>query len=611
MSLLKQLNEEYLALHQSKEEEFWKCKMGHASYENGQFEEKELKFKAWISNPQYLPQIRASLDDSSLEPQVEQGLKGWLHFFEVNAIEDPDALAIQKELIQAEGQLEAKRAKMTLGYKDPKTEKFVKSSYGDLSLTMVTAKEEAMRQAAWEGLAEIGPFVLENGFLEIVQLRNKLAHKLGYEDYYDYKVQLNEGFSKKQLFQILDDLSERTEAACQQSVDDVVAEHGELARQGWNFRFLTAGDLTAERDPYFTFDTAFERWAESFSAMNIQYNNATIQLDLLERQGKYHNGFMHGTFPGFRDNGEFRPAHINFTANAIPNKVGSGINALTTLFHEGGHAAHFSNIDRPAPCFSQEFAPSSVAFAETQSMFLDSLIDDSDWQYKYAKNKDGERIPQELINKGLSNVHKFRAQRLRYMLTVSYVEKGIYEMTDDALTAENILAMAQWWEQKMQCMETVSRPTMCIPHIISGEASAYYHGYTLAEMAVYQTKDYFFKKYGYIVDNPEVGKELAKVYWECGNEKDFLTLVEELTGEPFTARATGELINQSEEDVIAGGLKAIETLNEKSANGEAPQLGGTFKLVDGDQLIASSQYSNIKQMSQAFKEYVGQRFPSN
>lgn len=41
---------------------------------------------------------------------------------------------------------------------------------------------------------------------------------------------------------------------------------------------------------------------------------------------------------------------------------------------EAGHAAHFANIVQPSPLFAQERAPTSVAYAENQSMFLDSLV---------------------------------------------------------------------------------------------------------------------------------------------------------------------------------------------------------------------------------------------
>lgn len=37
--------------------------------------------------------------------------------------------------------------------------------------------------------------------------------------------------------------------------------------------------------------------------------------------------------------------------------------------------------------FSQERAPTSVAYAENQSMFLDSFIDDAAWKGRYAVSR--------------------------------------------------------------------------------------------------------------------------------------------------------------------------------------------------------------------------------
>ena len=53
----------------------------------------------------------------------------------------------------------------------------------------------------------------------------------------------------------------------------------------------------------------------------------------------------------------------------------------------GGHAAHFANIDQGSPMFSQERAPTSVAYAENQSMLLDSFIDDAAWKGRYAVSR--------------------------------------------------------------------------------------------------------------------------------------------------------------------------------------------------------------------------------
>ena len=102
-----------------------------------------------------------------------------------------------------------------------------------------------------------------------------------------------------------------------------------------------------------------------------------MTLDLLDRKGKYSNGFCHWPQPAWvRSDGSWQPSTTNFTSLADPAAVGSGKTALTTLMHEAGHAAHFANIKQRSPLFSQERAPTSVAYAENQSMFLDSLVGD-------------------------------------------------------------------------------------------------------------------------------------------------------------------------------------------------------------------------------------------
>lgn len=56
-------------------------------------------------------------------------------------------------------------------------------------------------------------------------------------------------------------------------------------------------------------------------------------------------------------------------------------------------------------------------------------------------------------------------------------------------------------------------------------------------MSVQQTRAHFMKKYGYIVDNPQVGKDLTEAYWKPGNGEAFLDLVERLTGSPLSGDA--------------------------------------------------------------------------
>ncbi|HVK40740.1 MAG TPA: M3 family metallopeptidase, partial [Candidatus Kapabacteria bacterium] len=314
MSLLTELNDRYVALHEAKENAFWAQKMGLAGYTPGEFERNEIALKDFTGDPANLERVREELRRDDLTETERVGLTGWRRFFEVNIIESPDARALFERLVELEGALDGRRRSMALGYRDPATGELVRAGSVQLALMISTAPEEATRRAAWEGLGSIEPYVLDNGFIEIVRERNRLARMLGYEDYYDWKVSINEGFNKATLFGLLDDLERNTRDAARRSMERLVEENGPDATQPWNSGYFQTGDLTAMTDPYFRFEEALENWGRLFAAMGIRYSGATLRLDLVDRSGKYENGFMHGPMPTWVDNGTFHPARINFTA---------------------------------------------------------------------------------------------------------------------------------------------------------------------------------------------------------------------------------------------------------------------------------------------------------
>lgn len=607
--LLRELNREYMQSHFSKEDAFWKEKMDLSSKQVGAFEKFEISHQHWITNPKYLPQLRQELARPDLSAEDKIGLEGWLRFFTVNAMENSEASELASEIIKMEGRLQEVRQKMNLGYLDPTSKEFVSASSVKLGLMIRTAPDESTRKAAHAGLHSIEREVLANGFLDIVRERNKLGRMLGYEDYYDYKVSRNEGFSKKVLFEILTDLEVKTRAACKASIEKLVAEKGPMAREGFNFLFLTSGDVTKQMDPYFGFETALSRWGKSFSALGIRYRGATLTLDLLDRKGKYENGFMHGPIPGYKEEGHYGPAKINFTANAIPGQLGSGHRATETLFHEGGHAAHFSNILMPAPCFAQEYAPTSVAFAETQSMFLDSFIETPDWLVRYATDAEGKSMPLVLIRESILQKQPFKAFALRSMLTVCFAEKAIYEMQDADLTPENVVKVLRRIEKEFLFLNEGTRPVLSVPHLLAGESSAYYHGYVLAEMAVHQTRRFFLKRDGKLIDNPNVGRDLAEYYWKLGNQKTFLDMVNELTGEAFSADATVEMVSKPLDQALEEAERAFAEgeANKKNKN-EKPNpinLDAVIRLVHGDELIATNENGqSFEAMDLAFSNWL-------
>jgi hypothetical protein len=54
-----------------------------------------------------------------------------------------------------------------------------------------------------------------------------------------------------------------------------------------------------------------------------------------------------------------------------------------------------------------------VAYAETQSMFLDSLVDDAAWLGRYARSREGKPMPWELVEAGIRATHPTAVLSLR------------------------------------------------------------------------------------------------------------------------------------------------------------------------------------------------------
>ena len=596
------LNHDFSQLHTAKEDAFWQSYMGLGSdaHEDRQVLDRlEADLQGWLQDPDRLREVTEELDQE-LDEGSSVALKGWHQTLSAHAIESPEGRSLAAEIIEAEGRLAGARGGMDLGYKDAEGN-FQKASSVRLGVMLGTDPDEGMRRAAWEGLRSIEGFVLLNGFIELVRMRNKLGRMLGGEDYYDWKVRRVEGLSKAEIFSRLDELERLTRDASSRGLKAM----DEAVLAPWNIRFHTEGDLIRQRDPWFPFQEGIRRWGQSFAGMGITYDDATMVLDLLDRPGKYENGFMHGPEVSWVDGQTRHRARIHFTANAIPGMPGSGERALATLFHEGGHAAHFANVCMPAPCFGQEFAPTSVAFAEIQSMFLDSLTEDADWQRRYAIDASGQPIPVELIEQGIRQAQPHAAWKIRSMMAVCYAERAIYELPEDKLTPEGIIEAIRSEERRLVMLDEGSpRPVLSVPHLLSGEASAYYHGYVLAQMGVEQTRNAFIESHGHLLDNPAIGPKLKEHYWRPGNSLSMDRMLTGLTGQPLGAAALASRVNRSVEEAMADARSSMERAADIKPYDGQVELNARIRVVHGQEDVADLVPGQFDEFADRFAAWI-------
>lgn len=615
------LNHDYLQVHKTKEHLFWQNYMGTGDDEiSGAFSAAETAYKRFVAEPTRLHELReliaeleaitelkniAELEKVPVDDEKQNllnGLRGWYRFFDCNAIEDPLAQALLDDIIHAESVLYDKRKQHRLTHINSQGEQ-VNASLGELLTNQANNENEVYRRSSQTALRELEEWLLHNGLLELIGLRNRFARQLGYRNYFDYKINKTERMTPEQLFSILDRFEEQTRDANTRSLNELAAREGETALLPWNIRFASAGDVTRQLDPYFPFADSLGRWINSFKRLNIGFNGAKMQLDLLVREGKYENGFMHGPVPPYFNQGKWIPAEINFTSLAKPDQIGSGASGLNTLFHEGGHAAHFANIAQNAPCFSQEFPPTSMAYAETQSMFCDSLLDDADWLKRYAKNAQGEPVPDDLIRESIVARQPMRAFNERHILLVPYFEWQLYQWSDEQRTPEAILALAREVETKILGVSGSPRPTLAIPHLLSMESACSYQGYLLALMAVEQTRAFFLKRDGYLTDNSSIGADLAKHYWQPGNSISHDDTLRSLTGEGFNPDYLAQACNQTVESAWQEAQRMIALSAKSEQPGADFDLNAHIQIVDGKHVLADNAAGDDV-MCQDFADFV-------
>jgi hypothetical protein len=608
------LNHAYVDVHKTKEDLFWATYMATSDDQAG-FARAEHAYKAFISDPVRLTATRghiarlAPLPAAGERDAVLHGLRGWLAVFEANIIDNDDGREVMRQIIEAEATLFAKKKALEPRHVNEQGESEV-ATLSSLATNLATNPREDRRRSSFDAFRAIERWVLSNGFLDLVKLRNRFARALGYANYFELKLRKNERMTPAQLTEILDDFLARTQTANTRALADLKARHGQQALAPWNIRFFSTGDVVRRMDPYMPFALAVRRWVESFRRLGIQFRGATMQLDLMDRPGKYQNGFCHGPIPTWvNEKGEWVPGQINFTAEAKPDQVGSGQRAMVTLFHEGGHAAHFANVVQNSPCFSQEYAPTSMAYAETQSMFCDSLLGDADWLVRYARTAGGDAIPEALIRDRIAARQPMRAFDERSIAVVPCFESSLYQLPESALTPDGVLALARETEVRVLGIES-PRPLLAIPHLLNQESAASYQGYLLAHMAVYQTRAFFLRTQGYLTDNTAIGPALAKHYWGPGNSVDHDTTLRSLTGEGFSARYLADECNRSIDEAWAEARAMMASAASRDYPADVPpSLGANIRVVDGADVLADSSEGE-EAMCARFEAWVRAKYPA-
>ena len=174
------------------------------------------------------------------------------------------------------------------------------------------------------------------------------------------------------------------------------------------------------------------------------------------------------------------------------------------------------------------------------------------------------------------------------IIFVVFFEKEVYEHKN--LTRKSLLEIAKRLNRKYLDYSVDSISILNLPHTYSWGSSAYYHGYGLAELGVAQWREYFFKKYGRIVDNPKIGREMALV-WSYASLYPAKKLIKMATGKPLRADVFIKNVTMSLDKVLANAKAKINRLKKVPIYDKPVYLKGRISMVHGKKKIADNSKS--------------------
>lgn len=344
-------------------------------------------------------------------------------------------------------------------------------------------KDSKKRQAAWEAGKAVGAQVAEK-LVALAKVRNQAAKSLGYEDYWDMQVRMQE-HDPKQLLALFDELEKLTDepfAAMKKKLDAEVGKRFKVKPDQvmpWHYTnpfFQDAPPMEkADLDEFFKGKQKEEiaTIAEKFYAdIGLDAAPISARSDFYDRPGKNQHAFCITMD---------RKDDVRMLLNVKPT-----VDWMETMLHEMGHALYYTGIDQSLTYNLRESA--HIFTTEAVAMLFGALAKNPGWLKAYASADE-----KKLAKMEKDILEQRRREQLifvRWGLVMLRFEKALYANPDQDLNK-------LWWDTAER-YQGLKRPAnrnapdwAAKPHFTI--APVYYHNYVLGELFAAQLRGQFAK----------------------------------------------------------------------------------------------------------------------
>jgi len=411
-------------------------------------------------------------------------------------------------------------------------------SDNDLLEMMREETDSAKRREIWAATKQVGAAVGPK-LVKLAKLRNQAARHVGYRNYWDMMIHLQE-HNPEQLLAIFDELDRLTAEPFAKMKKALDAERA--ARFGikpdemmpWHYDnpFFQAAPPSAQVDvDEFYRDKPKEAIVEMarvfYAGIDLPIDDIIQRSDLYEREGKDQHAFCSDID---------RAGDVRTLLNIKPTAEW-----MDTMLHEQGHAVYDKYLDRSLPYNLRTAA--HIFTTEGVAMFMGALAKDPAWLVEFA-GADPQRV-EEVADALRQQRRREQLIFARWTLLMLHFERALYENPDQDL---NTL----WWDLAEKYQLLRRPPERNEPDWASkthfAVAPVYYHNYQLGELFAAQLRAALAKELGH--DGPpsslrlsgrkDVGEFFKREVFAPGSRLPWPEFVRHVTGEPLGAKHFAE-----------------------------------------------------------------------
>lgn len=404
----------------------------------------------------------------------------------------------------------------------------------EIEEVLTTSSDSKELKEVWEASKQIGQEV-EKDLLEVVKLRNEAAKELGYNNYHEMSLLLDEQDPEEieQIFDELDELTRDSYIELKAEIDMFLAKKYNISVEElrpWHYqnRFFQEAPSIYEIDldqyyAKFTKEDITKFTEKYYKSIGFDISDMLSNSDLYEKDGKCQHAFCTHID---------KEGDVRVLCNVKPN-----VKWMNTMLHEFGHAVYDKYIDKDLPYILRD--PAHTFTTEAIAMMFGRLSTNAQFIQEMTGISDEEK--QKIAEISYKELRLEQLVFSRWAQVMYHFEKSMYEDPDQDLNK-------LWWDlveeyQMLQRPEGRDEPDWASKtHIAT--APCYYHNYLLGELLASQLHYYIttniigsddFKSQCYY-GNEEVGKYLIENVFKPGARYHWNDMIERATGEKLTAK---------------------------------------------------------------------------